>query len=144
MFNLNVDDRLSAWIELRNKLEESINPLQEVWDFWHTAPFIPYNKNIDPYYQKSWPSPWEIISYNKYDEFTRSLMIAWTLKLTKKFINSTLELKTLVDITSEREYNLVFVDNTWVINYHDNGPVKVQELNDSFIIKNIIEIDLPR
>lgn len=144
MFNLNVDDRLSAWIELRNKLEESKNPLQEVWDFWHAAPFIPYNKNIDPYYQKSWPSPWEIISYNKYDEFTRSLMIAWTLKLTKKFVNSTLELKTLVDITSEREYNLVFVDNTWVINYHDNGPVKVQELNDSFIIKNIIEIDLPR
>ena len=87
MFSYSVDQRLTEWINCRNTIDQIEEPLQYVWDFWHTAPFIPYNKNIDPFFQRGWPSPWEIIVENKYDDFTRALMIAWTLKLTKKFNN---------------------------------------------------------
>jgi hypothetical protein len=144
MFNQSVDQRLTEWINCRNTLEVIEDPLQYVWDFWHPAPFIPYNKNIDPYFKRNWPSPWEIIAENKYDDFTRALMISWTLKLTKKFNQSKIEIKTLVDSEHEREYNLVFVDDNYVINYSDNGPVSVLDLIGSFRLQNLIEVDTPR
>lgn len=144
MFNLPVDSRLTEWLNHRQHLEETENPLQEVWDFWSHAPYIPYNRNIDPYYQKSWPTPWEIIDHNKYDDFTKSLMIAWTLKLTKKFNNSVIEVKSLIDESNNRAYNLVFIDNNWVINYNDNGPVSVDSVPDSFRLENIVEVKAPR
>lgn len=144
MFNLSVDDRLTEWINHRKKIDEVENPLQEVWDFWHQAPFVPHNKKVDPYYQRSWPSPWEIIQDNKYDEFTRALMMAWTLKLTKKFQNSKVELKTLVDTVQSREYNLVYIDEKWVLNFDDDGPVLINDSIKSFRLENLIEVNIPR
>lgn len=144
MFKLPVEERLSHWLKLRHEIDNVENPLQIVWDFWHQSPFIPHNRNIDPYYQKSWPSPWEIIAENKYDDFTRALMIAYTLKLTKKFNNSRIELRTLVDISDPREYNVVYIDDTWVLNYDDEGPVLVENLNSSFRVENLVEVTGPR
>jgi hypothetical protein len=144
MFNQPVNNRLTEWIDHRKQLDEVEDPLQKVWDFWHLAPFTPHNRNIDPYYQKSWPSPWEIIEENKYDDFTKALMIGWTLKLTKKFKNSKIELKTFVDQSKTREYNLIYVDEQWVINYNDNGPINVGNVPESFRLENLVEVSAPR
>ncbi len=144
MFNQPIDERLTEWINHRQQLETATDPLQEVWDFWHVSPFIPHNRNIDPYYQKSWPSPWEIIEHNKYDDFTKALMIAWTLKLTTKFKNSKIEIRTLVDKLYSKQYNLVCIDDSWVINYSDNGPTTFLELDGSLRLENLIEIHAPR
>jgi hypothetical protein len=144
MFNQSVDQRLTEWVNHRKRLDEVEDPLQEVWDFWHNAPFVPHNRNIDPYFQRSWPSPWEIIAENKYDEFTRALMIGWTLKLTNKFKNSKIELRTLVDNLRAREYNLVYIDDSWVINYNDNGPVNALTITETVKLENLVEITIPR
>jgi hypothetical protein len=144
MFNQPVDIRLTEWIAHRRELDKSKDPLQDVWDFWNQAPFTPHNRNIDPYYQKSWPTPWEIIEINKYDDFTKALMIGWTLKLTKKFKDSKIEIKTLVDDNRTREYNVIYIDNSWVINYNDNGPILAVEVNEQFKLENIIEVTGPR
>ncbi len=144
MFNQSVDERLTEWIEHRRELDQTLEPLQAVWEFWHRAPFTPLNKNIDPYYQKSWPTPWEIIEANKYDDFTKALMIGWTLKLTKKFKDSKIELKTLVDSNRTRAYNVIYIDNVWAINYSDNGPIPALEINDQFKVENLIEVSSPR
>lgn len=144
MFHTSVDQRITNWIECRKQLDKNDNPLQIVWDYWHQSPFVPYNKNVDPFYQKGWPSPWEILAENKYDDFTRALMIAWTLKLTNKFSDSKIEIKTLVDTINERQYNLVFVNDEWVINYDDNGPISSKDLNGPFRLENLIEVNRPR
>jgi hypothetical protein len=144
MFNQPVDDRLTEWANHRRELDKANDPLQEVWDFWHRAPFTPHNRNVDPYYQQSWPSPWEIIEENKYDDFTKALMIGWTLKLTKKYQSSKIELRTLVDSTRTRQYNLLYIDDNWVINYSDNGPIPLPEVPDSFRLENLIEVSAPR
>ena len=144
MFNQPVDSRLTEWANHRRKLDEVNDPLQEVWDFWHLAPFTPHNRNVDPYYQQSWPSPWEIIEENKYDDFTKALMIGWTLKLTKKYQSSKIELRTLVDSARTRQYNLLYIDDNWVINYSDNGPIPTPEVPDSFRLENLIEVSAPR
>jgi hypothetical protein len=144
MFDKNINDRISDWIKLRNDLNISSNPLQDVWEFWKQAPFIPYNKNVDPYYQYGWPTPWEIIVNNKYDDFTKVLMIGWTLKLTEKFQKSKIELKTFTDNAKAVQYHLVIVDDCWAINYNDNGPVTVETLPDSFLLENLVELETPR
>lgn len=144
MFNRSLEERLTNWLSLRQELDQSPIPLENVWEFWKQAPFIPHNRNIDPYYQKSWPTPWEIIAENKYDDFTKALMIAWTLKLTKRFSNSPIEIKTLVDTARAREYNIIYIENKWALNYSDNGPVPVSEVEEYFKIENVVEITAPR
>lgn len=143
MFEQSLDTRLSKWREFRIHLEESKNPFQDTHDFWKEAPFIPYNKNIDPYHQSSWPTPWEIIEHNKYDDFTKGLMIGYTLKLTKKFQSTCIELRTVVDKTRFREYNLVYVDNESVLNYLDTGPVEPNFIPEDFHLKNMVIVNPP-
>lgn len=144
MFNQPIDDRLSSWAQFRDSLNTKDDPLTDVWEFWKRAPFIPYNHKVDPFYQASWPSPWEIIVENKYDDFTKAIMIGWTLKLTKKFQDSKIEIKTVVDKQKSAQYNIVCVDEEWIINYSDNGPIPSNTLPNSFLLENLIELRPPR
>jgi hypothetical protein len=143
MFNQTVDDRLSAWAEHRKMLDSSVDPLTDTWEFWRVAPYIPYNNKIDPFNQKSWPTPWSIIVDNKYDDFTKALMIAWSLRFTKRYKESKIEIKTLVNNQKKCYYNVVCVDDCWAINYNDNGPVSMEDIPDSFYLENLIDVSNP-
>jgi hypothetical protein len=140
MFNQSIDDRLSLWAEHRQSLNTSDDPLMETWEFWKHTPFIPFNKNIDPFNHKSWPTPWEIIVHNRYDDFTKSLMIAWSLKYTNRFKEAKIEIKTIVNDSKTCYYNVVCVDNKWAINYSDNGPIPITDIPESFFIENQVEV----
>jgi hypothetical protein len=144
MFEKSIEDRISAWAEHRSNLNISSDPFTETWEFWQKAPYIPYNKDIDPFNPKLWPTPWEIIVENKYDDFTKALMIARSLKFTDRFKNSKIEIKTLVNNQNKCYYNVVCVDDLWAINYNDNGPVKVKEIPEAFYLENLIEVEMPR
>jgi hypothetical protein len=144
MFNLPTEDRLSSWAELRARLEDSNTPLEEVFEFWKQAPYIPYNNKIDPYNQKHWPTPWEIIVHNKYDDFTKALMMAYSIKYTQRFADCPVEVRTLVDKHRNSVYNVVCVDGGWVINYSDNGIVSMDEIPETFLVENLIEVCQPR
>lgn len=140
MFQKSVDDRLSEWAAFRKYLDTSSSPLEDVCDFWRQAPYIPYNNKLDPFNQRGWPTPWDMIVFNKYDDFTKAVMIGWTLHLTEKFKESKIEIKTLVNDQKTCYYNVVCVDERWAINYNDNGPVSVENIPGSFFIENIVEL----
>lgn len=144
MFDLNEDDRLSAWSDLRKRLDNSIDPLQEAIDFWSQTPFVGHNHKIDPFYQASWPTPWEIIIENRYDDFTKAVMIGYTLLLTEKFKTSEIQIKTLVDIQFKRLYNVVYVDNKWVLNYNDSQVVLADNIPSLYNLENLVELKRPR
>jgi len=144
MFNLSVDDRISLWVNLRNQLESADDPLDLVWEFWRPAPFMPYNNTIDPYHQRSWPTPWEIIAENRYDDFTKALMIGWTLKMTQRHRHSLIQLKIMLDNTNNRQYNVICVEESWVINLSDDGPEPLEKIPESFLLENLIELTVPR
>jgi hypothetical protein len=144
MFKKSLEERLSDWKLLREQLDQSDDPLNDLSNFWADAPMISYNHKIDHYNSKSWPTPWEIIEENKYDDFTISLMIGWTLKLTEKFANSTIELRTMVDESRTRLYNLVYIDNTQVLNYDRWQSTSVQDIPETFLIENLVDISKPR
>ena len=140
MFQKTVDERLSDWATFRKHIDTSQDPFLDVCEFWRTAPYIPYNNNVDPYNQKSWPTPWEVIVRNKYDDFTKALMMAWSLKYTQRYKDSKIEIKTLVDRQKNCYYNIVCVNDTWALNYNDNGPEPVENIPDSFSLENLIEL----
>lgn len=144
MFKKSIDDRISSWAQHRSDLNESETPFFDVWEFWKGAPYIPYNNKIDPYHQRSWPSPWEIIVENHYDDFTKALMIGWSLKLTNRFKDSKIEVRTLVDNAKHAVYNVVYVNEDVAINYSDTGPIEVKNIPDSVLIENLIELNQPR
>jgi hypothetical protein len=144
MFDLDVDDRLSAWSNLRKSLGDSCSPLQDIVDFWSTTPFVAYNHKIDPYYQASWPTPWEIIVENHYDDFTKAVMMGYTLLLTDRYKDSTIEIKTLVDTTKNRLYNVVYVDDTWVLNYSDTEVVTADNVPSLYNLENLVNLERPR
>lgn len=140
MFEKSVDDRLSDWATFRKQLTTSQTPLEDTWDYWQHAPYIPYNNKIDPFNQKSWPTPWEIIVSNRYDDFTKAVMIGWTLRLTETFKDTKIEIKTLVNDQKTCYYNIVCVGEEWAINYSDNGPILLKDIPGSFFIENIVEL----
>lgn len=144
MFSQSPDERLSMWREFRTSLEESSDPLLDVIQFWSPAPFIAYNHKVDPYNQRSWPTPWEIIIENKYDDFTKALMIGWTLKYTERYSKSNIQLRTIVDNAKNLAYNVVLVDEKWVLNYDDNQPVDLANVPDSFRLENLVVLDRPK
>jgi hypothetical protein len=144
MFRQSPDERLSTWKEFRNGLEESSTPFLDVINFWAPAPYIPYNHNVDPYNQHSWPTPWEILLHNKYDDFTKALMMAYSLKYTDKFGNSDIQVKTLVDNAQKSVYNIVSVDDMWVLNFQETTLVEASNIPEEFRLENLVVIERPK
>lgn len=140
MFSKHTDDRISSWATLRLNLETSPTPFEDVCEFWSSAPYIPFNRRIDPHYQRSWPTPWEIISENQYDDFTKAVMIAWTLRYTTRFKNESIELRTYVDKQRTIVYNVVIISNK-VLNFSDTGPVDITDVNLDYMLENLIDFD---
>lgn len=136
-----IEDRLTAWSEFRKSLTDSENVLQEIADFWSEVKTIPYNRAIDPYNQPSWPTPWEIIADNVYDDFTLAIMIGYTILLST---NSSVQIRTMVDKSRTKLYNLVYIDDSFVLNYDRNTVVKAQDIDDSFYLENLVELARPR
>ena len=144
MFKLDLESRLAAWSAFRKDLEVSESPLTDLSEFWKHTPYSGYNRLIDPYYQDSWPTPWEIIVENKYDDFTKSVMIGYTLLLTNRFKDSNIKIKTLVDSSNNRLYNVVCIDDTLALNYDDSQPVSIDIIPEHYRIENLIELKRPR
>jgi len=139
-----VENQLDEWIKFRHCLPDSSSPLEDIATFWSTKKIIQYNNSIDPYYPASWPTPWEIIAKGKYDDLTIAIMIGYTIKLTDQFKNSNIVIKIQVDQTRTRLYNLVYVDDIYVLNYNRFKVVKAQDIEDSFFLENLVELATPR
>ncbi len=144
MFDQDQETRLTVWSDFRKKLERSGNPYKKVAEFWSSPPFVPYNNQIDPYNPRSWPTPWEIIVRNKYDDYTKAIMMAWTLVYTERFKNSTIYINTYVDTADNMSYNCVVIDDSKVLNYKDNEVFETGNLPPSFRLENLVEIKRPK
>lgn len=144
MFKLDLDRRLSAWSSLRKQLETSETPLEDTIEFWNMAQLIGHNPLIDPYYQASWPTPWEIIEHNRYDDFTKAIMIGYTLLLTERYKNNVVEIKTLIDKEHKRLYNVVYIDEVCVLNFSDTDIVTPDQIPEDFCVENLVILISPR
>lgn len=144
MFDRSPDERLSIWSKFRKELDQDLEPLTSLAKFWSQAPLISYNNKIDHYNPKSWPTPWEIIYENKYDDFTIAMMMGYSLRLTEKFKDEKIEVRSLVDHNKKQLYNLLYINEEDILNYDRYVPVKLHSIKDDLFLENQIEIVFPR
>jgi hypothetical protein len=119
-------DRLTKWKQFRDSLETSATPLEDVAELWSHAPFVsPY---LDPQNPKEWPDPWHLILDSHLDELAIVLGMLYTIKLTRRFIDTHCEIHTSMLSNKKELAYLLIVDNKHVLNLEYNGVVAVEEL----------------
>ena len=128
MFNLYNNDRLTAWKDFRDTLETSNTPLEDVAEFWSRAPFVsPYLNPNDP---TSWPDPWHLVLNSRLDNLAIVLGMLYTIKLTQRFANTTLEVKLVKNSQTKELTYVLIVDNQNVLNLEYNRVVGVNNLEN--------------
>lgn len=137
MFDKKFEDRLKLWHDFRASLSNDSDPVQSAIDFWSDAPES--SRNIDPYDESTWPSPWEMIQENSYCEYTKILAVAYTLKLTDRFNDWQPVFKVGLDKRHSRLYYMCIIDD-YVLGFDPEKSVHIKELPRSIHIQKTIQL----
>jgi len=126
VFDLHGVDRIAEWKLFRETLENCKDPLADVVKLWSKAPFVsPY---LDPDNPKTWPDPWHLILDLKLDDLAISLGMYYTLKLTRRFMTTPIEIHmTMLPETDETKFPVI-VDHQWALNWQYNFVVPASSL----------------
>ena len=128
VFDRHGTDRIAAWKEFRDSLEISDRPLQDVAEFWSYAPFV--SAYLDPKNPSEWPDPWHLIIDLRLDDLAIALGMLYTIKLTRRFMNTVCEIHTsMLPDKTEPSY-FVIVDNKHVLNFEYKNVVEVERIKD--------------
>ena len=127
------EDRLAAWQEFRSQIESADDPARFVLDYYDKAPRV--SINTDPWDNKTWPDPWELIFENQYCTFCSVLGMCYSLQLTERFTGSNFEIHIGVDHKKSRTVFLLMF-NDLVIGYND-GIVKRSDISKDLQIEKI-------
>ena len=134
MFFDRYEDQFVIWKKFRVAIEKSENPFKDAIKFWSKAPLI--NKHLDPYRVDNWPTPWDIIKDGKYDDLTVNLMIGHTLRLTKSFTNSQIEIRSYLDIDNKVVYNTCYIDGK-ILNFPYGEVIEEDELPNTMVLQRV-------
>jgi len=109
MFSEVFEERLRHWRSLREKLQYSDTPFEEVLRAYSLAPRI-HDKSVDMWDQKTWPGPWQLIYKNGYTDTCIICGICYTLQLTERFSKSQFEIHISTDNKTKETFMLLAVD----------------------------------
>lgn len=120
MFQLKPEDRLRSWRDFRSALDQL--PLEtalvKTVEFWISAPFLPYNLEIDKI--ELWPDPWTLVEKNTYCDVAKCLGIVYTVALTKHRTDLDIEFRVYKDPETKYEYNLAWINQgKYILNMID-------------------------
>jgi hypothetical protein len=122
------EKRLAAWRELRQHLENSTTPFDDVVGFFQNFPQV--KVYTDPYNRSTWPTAWEMIEENEYCRFNLILAICYTLQLCKRFEDYQPKITISIDSLSNSVYYMLFIDNI-VYGYEDGVWIPTEKLPKS-------------
>ena len=71
-------------------------------------------------------------------------MIGYTLKLSDRFKNESIEVRTMVDSAKTKLYNLVYVGNDVVLNYDRFSTTNPLEVDTDLYVENVVSVIYPR
>jgi len=137
VFQNSYDKQFSIWKKFRNKIDKSEQPLEDTIKFWAMAPLV--NKHLDVYRIDTWPDPWQIIKDGKYNDFTINLMIGHTLKLSERFNESQIEIRTYLDMDSKIVYNTCYIDNK-VLNYPYGEVTSGEDIPNNIVLQMAVPL----
>ena len=137
MFDKKFEDRLKAWHDFRETLLTDPDPIQSTIDFWSSAPIT--SRNIDPYDQSTWPDPWQMIEENSFCEYTKTLAIAYTLKLTDMYQDWQPIFYVGLDKSQSRLYYMCVLNDN-VLGFDLEKSVHITQLPKSIHIQKTIQL----
>lgn len=132
------EQRFAAWRELRQHLETSKSPFDDVVNFFNQFPKAKIY--TDPYDQSTWPTAWELIEENEYCPFNLILGVCYTLQLCERFQHLIPTITIAVDKHTNSVYYLLSIDKM-IYGYEDDGWIMADRLPKS--LKNIKIYNLP-
>lgn len=110
MFSEVFEDRLRSWRQVRERINNSDLPFDEVMAVYSKAPVI-HNKSIDMWNNKTWLDPWQLIKENGYTETCIICGICYTLQLTERFSHSDFEIHITTNNETKETFLLLAVDD---------------------------------
>jgi hypothetical protein len=134
MFNLPYIEKVEAWRNFRLSLETTADPIQAVIDFADSAPLV--ERDVNPWNQQEFPTPWELLQQNRYTDFCRILLICYTLQLTDRFTTDNFEIHICTDTDSSEQMYLLRVGNL-IIGYDNSCAILDKDLPDTVISHRI-------
>ena len=135
-WQLSLKERFKRWRLLRtqiNKLSSIDDKINMVIDFWKSTPVSV--RSIDPYDNSTWPSPWELLNENVYDENSISLGIAYTLQ----YSGTNCRLLLVQNVDNSEIKLIVLVDNMYILNYN-YGSINTKDVMNEFNVLADIEV----
>lgn len=131
MFDLNYQDRVRAWRNFR--LEVSWLDRELILDrtakLWATAPMAMPHLAFD--LPETWPSPWDLISWDRWDEVGINLGIYYTLFFTNRFDKRDLDVVIYNNKESSTIMPTVDVYNKYTLNWSSGMVVNTSIVSDS-------------
>lgn len=124
--------RLNSWRTLRDHIEHSSTPLDDIAEFFNQFPRVKIY--TDPYDQTTWPTPWELIEENQYCPFNIILAIAYTIQLCSRFNDLQPKITITIDEITKTVYYLLFlkdevygfIQNEWI--HKNNLPKSLKNI----------------
>jgi hypothetical protein len=121
-------DKLIHWKQFRDYIEVSNNPLKDVAEFWGNAPFV--SSYLNPQNPAEWPDPWHLVLDSHLDELAIALGMLYTIKLTRRFMDSKCEIHTSMLSKEKNPCYLLIVDDTYVLNFEYKDVVDVTAIQE--------------
>ena len=116
MWQFKNNERLSEWRKFRRALNTSNTILDDIRKFWEHAPVGP---NVyDQSNPKEWPTPWDLVLEDSYDDFARALGMTMTFLLIDGVDSNRIALNVYIDREQSAFYHLPIIDNQIVLNYN--------------------------
>ena len=130
MWTMRSEDRLKEWKQFRNHIgtlpfDEAVKATVHLWSF---APFV--NHHLDHVEPADWPTPWDLLVENKYDDAAKALGMLYTLYLSAHGPTHVYAILK-ADASSQLEsYNLVEIDSgKYVLNFAFDGIISKEQLD---------------
>jgi hypothetical protein len=134
MFDKKFEDRMRLWSEFRSTLETSNDPYSAVIEFYKRAPLV--SIQADPWDQKTWPDPWELLYDNQYCNFCKLLGICYSLQLTDKFKDTVFKIHICTNAEDSEVKYLLYVDDI-VIGYDMERAVYKNEIPENIFVETV-------
>jgi hypothetical protein len=134
MFDKKFEDRMRLWSEFRSTLETSNDPYSSVIEFYKRAPLV--SIQADPWDQKTWPDPWELLYDNQYCNFCKLLGICYSLQLTDRFKDTVFKIHICTNAEDSEVKYLLYVDD-FVIGYDMERTVYKNEIPENIFVETV-------
>lgn len=126
------ENRVAAWVKLRQELETHSDPFNHAIAFWNKAPLG--KMTCDPFDRSTWLGAWDMIEENRYCEFSKMLALSYTFLLTDRFGKTMHELNIAADRENHELLYLLHIHDH-VLGYNNNSAMHKDEIPSHLIIQ---------